>query len=216
MLNVGAGAGSYEPDDRVVVAVEPAVTMIEQRPTISAPVARGVAERLPFADEAFDAALAVLTVHNWADLVAGLREMVRVSHGRQVVVTWDQQVAEDRFWFIRDYAPEMMPVERGKCPPMTTIARVFGSVTVAPLLIPADCRDGFFAAFWRRPEAYLDGTTRASISAFSLCDRWRYEDGLARLADDLSAGRWHERYGALLDCDELDLGYRIVTGHGPR
>lgn len=213
VVNVGAGTGSYEPPTRVVVAVEPSVTMLDQRPAAAAAPVRGVAERLPFPDESFDAALAVLTVHHWGDLVGGLKEMTRVSLDRQVIVTWDQQVADERFWFIRDYAPEMIPIERAKCPPLDTIERLLGRVTTAPLMIPADCTDGFFAAYWRRPEMYLDDGVRAATSAFAQCEPWRYEDGLDRLERDVESGAWHERYRPLLALDELDLGYRLVIGH---
>ena len=213
VLNVGAGAGSYEPVHRSVVAVEPAITMLDQRPPGAGPTMRAVAEQLPIADDAVDATLAVLTVHHWPDLAGGLAEMCRVSLGRQVIVTWNQRVADDRFWFIRDYAPELIPNERAQCPSVEVMRRVLGRVTVEPLPIPADCTDGFFAAYWRRPENYLDPEARAAISVFALAEPWRYEDGLARLEADVVTGRWHERYARLLDLDELDLGYRIVIGH---
>jgi SAM-dependent methyltransferase len=213
VVNIGAGTGAYEPHGRRVLAVEPAQTMLDQRGSEAAPVVRAVAERLPLGDECCDASLAVLTAHHWNDLTSGLREMVRVSMGRQVLVTWDQTAVEEKFWFIRDYAPEMMPSERAKCPPMSSLERVLGRITVLPLLIPMDCTDGFLVAYWRRPEAYLDSRVRASISAFALCEPWRYEDALARLEADLASGRWHERYEGLRRFEELDLGYRIVIGH---
>jgi SAM-dependent methyltransferase len=216
VLNVGAGAGSYEPVGRRVIAVEPSATMVAQRGETGAVALRGVVERLPVADDAVDATLAVLTMHHWSDMVAGLREMGRVSVDRQVVMTWNQRVAEDRFWFIRDYAPELMAAERATCPPFEVLRRVLGRVTVVALPIPADCTDGFFAAFWRRPAAYLDDGVRAAISVFALNEPWRYEDGLARLEADLTSGLWHERYAPLLDLDELDLGYRLVIGHAGR
>lgn len=216
VVNVGAGAGSYEPTDREVIAVEPSVTMMAQRADGSAPAVRAVSERLPLGDHCVDAALAVLTVHHWADLAAGLRELRRVSPGRQVVVTWNQDMAEERFWFIRDYAPELIPSERERCVPFPILRRALGRVTVEPLPIPADCTDGFFAAYWRRPEVYLDPAARASISAFALGQPRQYEDGLARLEADLDSGAWFEWYAPLLELDELDLGYRIVIGHpGP-
>lgn len=56
VVNVGAGAGSYEPLDRYVVAVEPSLTMIAQRPAGSAPVVQASAVSLPFINDSFDAA----------------------------------------------------------------------------------------------------------------------------------------------------------------
>ena len=214
VVNVGAGAGSYEPADRTIIGIEPAATMVDQRPVGSAPVARALAEALPLADDSVDAALAVLTAHHWPDLAPGLAEMRRVSIDRQVIVTWDQQVADDRFWLLRDYAPELIETERAKCPSIAVMQRVLGQVTVEPLPIPADCSDGFLFAYWRRPQMYLDPEVRAAISTFALEEPWRYEDGLASLEADLVSGRWHELYAPLLELDELDLGMRLVTGHG--
>jgi ubiquinone/menaquinone biosynthesis C-methylase UbiE len=82
VINVGAGTGSYEPQDRTVIAVEPSLTMIRQRGPGSAPVIQALAGNLPFDDATFDAGLAVLTIHhwdsrtrdykNWFELFAGL------------------------------------------------------------------------------------------------------------------------------------------------
>ena len=84
VLNVGAGAGSYEPPDRHVLAVEPSALMRSQRRPDAAPCVAGSAGHLPFDDQSFDAAMAVSTLHHWPDPVAGLREMRRVA--RRVVV----------------------------------------------------------------------------------------------------------------------------------
>src|SRR5215208_3177943 len=87
LVNVGAGAGSYEPPDRYVLAVEPSETMRRQRPDNLPPAIDAVAESLPLDDDAVEAAMAVLTVHHWSDPVAGLREMRRVARGPVVVLT---------------------------------------------------------------------------------------------------------------------------------
>jgi SAM-dependent methyltransferase len=89
LLNIGAGTGNYEPQDGRVVAVEPSREMIRQRPQGAAPAIQAVAAHLPFVDGAFEAALAVLTVHHWPDPVAGLRELRRVTRGRIVILTFD-------------------------------------------------------------------------------------------------------------------------------
>jgi hypothetical protein len=80
---------------------------------------------------------------------------------------------------------------------------------IRPITIPHDCSDGFLGAYWRRPEAYLDPHMRAAISTFSRVGG--FVDGLARLSRDLADGTWHRRYRRLLDADNLDLGYRLVT-----
>jgi SAM-dependent methyltransferase len=211
VVNVGAGTGSYEPDDRTVVAVEPSPVMIEQRRADAPPVVQAVAEGLPFGDDAFDAALAILTVHHWTDPEQGLYELRRVA-GRQVIFTWDPTRLAT-FWFTRDYLPEAIALDEGFTTLEPTLA-LLGSATVESVPVPHDCRDGFFAAYWRRPEAYLDPAVRAGISGFGLLDRALVEPALARLAADLESGEWHRRNAALLGLDELDLGYRLVIAGG--
>ena len=207
VVNVGAGAGSYEPANRHVVAVEPSEVMIEQRPPDAAPVVRAVAEALPFGDDQFDAALAVLTVHHWTDAKRGLAELRRVAR-RQVIFTWDPTHLAP-FWFTRDYLPEAVALDAGFTTLEATVA-LLGDATVEPVPVPHDCRDGFFAAYWRRPEAYLDPDVRAGISGFGILDKNVVEHALHLLADDLQSGEWYRRNKQLLELDEIDLGYRLV------
>lgn len=210
VLNVGAGAGSYERLGRRVVAVEPSRVMIRQRPAGAAPVVQGVADALPFADASFDAAMAILTVHHWPDLGHGLDEMRRVAPRRLVVLTWSPEVYAESFWLVRDYLPEVADAERG----LATLAHVSAALpgsAVVPVPVPHDCRDGFFGAYWRRPEAYLDAGVRGAISAFARLDAARVAQVTARLAADLASGVWQARYGELQARTELDLGYRLVV-----
>ncbi|MGZ4709226.1 MAG: class I SAM-dependent methyltransferase [Acidimicrobiales bacterium] len=211
VVNVGAGAGSYEPVDRPVVAVEPSPVMIAQRPHGAAPCVQASAEHLPFADGAFDAALALLTVHHWADWRAGLAELRRVAPGRQVVFTWATD-AQSHYWFIDEYMSYVTDVDDGY-PTAPHIAAELPGSRIVELPVPADCTDGFFAAYWRRPEAYLDPGVRASISTFALgvLDPVRLDASLSRLAADLESGAWHERHRDLLELDQLDVGYRLVV-----
>ena len=206
-MNVGAGAGSYEPGGRHVVAVEPSPVMIAQRRPGAAPVARGVAEALPFPDDAFDAAVASLTVHHWTDRARGLAELRRVAR-RQVVFTWDPDVLA-AFWLTRDYLPEADELDRGLADFHTTVASL-SPARIETVAVPSDCRDGFYAAYWRRPEAYLDPSVRAGISGFSMVDEQLTQRALAKLDADLESGEWRRRNAALLELDELDVGYRLV------
>jgi SAM-dependent methyltransferase len=208
VVNVGAGAGAYEPSDRRVLAVEPASTMIGQRPRGAPPAIRAHAEALPFADATFDAAMAVLSDHHWVDRAAGLRELRRVAR-RAVVFTWDPSKAAEG-WIVRDYLTEFgrraevrMSIEE--------IAGHLGGARILPVPVPHDCSDGFFHAYWRRPHAYLDPDVRACISVFSFLDQAATAHQLDRLRDDLQTGRWHERNRDILDKPELDLGYRLLT-----
>jgi len=207
VLSIGSGTGSYEPMRRRTVAVEPSRVMIEQRPPGIAPVAQAVAEHLPFPDGSFDVALAVLTVHHWADHVAGLREMQRVAP-RQIVLTWDPR-GFDTFWLAADYLPEWheMDHDAASLDAVTSVLRV---VEVRQIPVPWDCRDGFGGAYWRRPEMYLDADARAAISGLARCDPHAVTRAMDRLERDLADGTWNAKYGHLLDLDEVDLGYRLV------
>jgi SAM-dependent methyltransferase len=206
VLNVGAGAGSYEPVSRFVVAVEPSTEMIRQRPGNAAQSIRASAERLPFQDRSFDAVLAILTIHHWPNRTHGLAEMRRVARDCVVIFTWDPE--HPGFWLVQDYLPDVLAIDRPSFPSLREIEKAIGPTEVQALRVPADCCDGFLGAYWRRPEAYLDARARAAISAFSKVDS---AAGIARLRRDLEDGTWHSRYGALLTLPELDVGYRLVV-----
>jgi len=206
VLNVGAGTGSYEPTDRVVTALEPSAEMIRQRPQGLAKAYRGVAEALPFADLEFDAAMAVLTVHHWSDLRAGLLEMRRVAKGPLVILTFDPK--SPYFW-LADYLPEIAELDKPVMPELSAFDRVLGKTKVEIVPVPCDCTDGFLGAYWRRPHAYLDPRVRSAISTFAKIDD--VSSALSRLADDLASGVWEERYAHLLSAESLDVGYRLVV-----
>jgi len=209
VVNVGAGSGSYEPTDRAVVAVEPAMTMIRQRRAGSAPVVQASATDLPFRDDSFAAALAVLTVHHWPDRARGLDELARVARERVVVVTWDPDATA--FWLTDDYLPDLIAIDRRIFPTIDDFRRALGAIEVVPIPIPHDCVDGFMGAYWRRPHAYLDARVRGAISTFAkLRDIGRDLEGLERLRRDLDDGTWERRHGDVLTRSEIDLGYRIV------
>jgi len=208
VVNVGAGTGAYEPADLDVTAVEPSAVMIAQRPEGAAPVVRAFAEELPFEDGSFDAAMVVLSDHHWRDHERGLAELRRVAR-RVVLFTWEPASARET-WVVRSYFPCFERLIPDGYELAITIERLGGGrEEVVP--IPHDCLDGFFHAYWRRPEAYLDPSVRAGISAFALMDQGCVDEGLARLARDLDSGEWARRNGGLLELDELDGGYRLVV-----
>ncbi len=208
VVNVGAGAGSYEPTGRRVVAVEPSPVMIAQRPPGLAPVVRAFAEQLPFPDNSFDVGLAILTVHHWKDPARGLAELRRVSR-RQVVLTWDQAVMA-QFWLVADYLPEIAEAERDLAA-YDFIHAQLAPARVSEVPVPQDCRDGFLAAYWNRPQAYLDPAVRAAISSLAKLDPARLGEAMARLEDDLASGRWRQRHGDLCQAQARDVGYRLVA-----
>ncbi|MGO1118117.1 class I SAM-dependent methyltransferase [Rhodovibrionaceae bacterium A322] len=209
VLNVGAGAGSYEPRDRQVTALEPSAKMIAQRPAGAAPCVQGFAEDLPFEGGAFDAVMAVLTVHHWSDQARGLRELRRVARGPVVILTFDPDF--QGFW-LADYLPELISLDDANMPSLNAYAPHLGPVEITTVPVPHDCSDGFLGGYWRRPAAYLDARVRSAISCFWSMNR--LEEGLARLAQDLESGGWERKYGELLTREDLDLGYRLVVARG--
>ena len=209
VLNVGAGAGSYEPRDRWVLAVEPSAAMRTQRPPDAAPAIDARAEALPFDDDAVDAAMACVTIHHWEPPQAGLRELRRVARGAVVVFTFDLEALPA---WQKDYLADGLAIERPRFPTMEAIAAALGGRThVEHIPTPADCVDGFFEAYWRRPEALLDPVARANISVFALMDDAEEAALLARLEDDLRSGAWAERNADILALDALDVGCRILV-----
>ncbi|MEW9528280.1 class I SAM-dependent methyltransferase [Microbispora sp. NPDC049125] len=209
VLNVGAGTGSYEPPGRDVIAVEPSAVMRAQRPADAAPCVAAAAESLPFADRSFDAAMAFATIHHWQDPITGLREMRRVAR-RVVVFTHDTTDTGwlHRFWLTRDYLPEVADLVAGR-PALTELARAIGART-EPVPIPWDCADGFFEAYWRRPEAYLDENVRRGVSVWARVGPDAERRAVRDLRDDLTSGRWAERNRDLADLDAAELGLRLL------
>lgn len=213
MLNVGAGAGSYEPAGLELVALEPSGTMLAQRRADAAPAVQGVAERLPFGDGAFEAVLAILTLHHWVDPEAGLAELARVAP-LQVVVTFDPEVSA-AFWLHRDYLPALADLEASQAS-LATVRDHLSVRSVTELPVPRECADGFLGAFWARPERYLDASVRAGSSGLSLLDQGDVDDAMRALASDLEDGTWRARNAGLDDLDALDVGFRLVVAQGPQ
>jgi hypothetical protein len=210
VAHVGAGTGVYEPRGRSVVAVDPSEALIGLRPDDAAPAICARVDALPFRDSAFDAALAI-ALHRWSDARVGLGELRRVARRRVVVLTVDVEGAEE-FWLSRDYLPSIATMDRERFPAVADVMRELGGRgEIVPVPIPADCRDGFPGAYWRRPGAYLDRRLTSVMTTFDLIPDAELADGLLRLADDLASGAWRERYGHLLRRRELDLGYRLVV-----
>jgi SAM-dependent methyltransferase len=208
VLNVGAGTGNYEPPDRQVLAVEPSALMRSQRAPDAAPCLDGSAENLPFDDGAFDAAMAVCTVHHWQDPIAGLREMRRVA--RRVVVFLFDTSDPSQFWLTRDYLPEFAGLRA--CEVLASPSELAGAIgaRMEPVPIPWDCVDGFFEAFWRRPEAYLDEGVRRGISVWASVGPDAEQRTVESLRADLASGRWAERNRDIVDLEAAELGARLL------
>ncbi len=203
VVNVGAGMGAYEPRDRDVTSVEPEPAMAPSRASVQAR-----AEALPFDDDAFDAAMAVLTIHHWTDWRAGAAELRRVARDRVVVFTFDPSWSR-ALWLVDEYLPELADIE-AHFPTPDQVLEALGGGEIRTVPISHDCRDGFFGAYWRRPQAYLDPDRQQAISALAMLDPAIRERGLTALAHDLESGAWAERHADLTVRTELDLGYRLV------
>jgi SAM-dependent methyltransferase len=212
VLNVGAGAGSYEPSDRPVVALEPSATMRAQRPPSSPPAVAGTAEQLPFDDKSFDAVMATVTVHQWHELDRGLAEIRRVARGPVVILTFDGD-ALDRFW-LAAYAPELIAAERRRYPAIPLLANAIGrSSSVTEVPVPIDCVDGFTEAFYARPEGFLDQRVRAAQSAWGFITPEATQRAVANLRQDLASGRWDQTYAEWRTQPHFNGSLRLITGH---
>lgn len=196
ILNVGAGAGSYEPRGRRVTAVEPSAAMRAQRPADLPPAVDAVAEALPFPDGHFDAAMASFTVHQWRDLGRGLAELRRVTRGPIAILSCDPDRVR-AFW-LNDYAPEVLAVEARRYPTLSRLRDSLGPALEAhPVPIPLHCRDGFNEAYYGRPEILLEPGARRANSAWSFVSAESARASVARLRGDLESGVWDARHGAL-------------------
>ena len=214
VLNVGAGAGSYEPRDRDVTAVEPSATMRAQRPGTLPPAVDATAEALPFADGTFDAAMTTFSVHQWSDLEGGLRELRRVATGPVVVMTCDPALL-DRFW-LHEYAPEVIATEAGRYPGIDRVAAgLGGTVDVVPLPVPLGCVDRFGEAYYGRPEGLLDVGARRANSAWSFVGPEVTDRFVARLGADLASGEWDRRHGHLRTQETFDGSLVLVVSRSP-
>lgn len=214
VLNVGAGAGSYEPRERWVLAVEPSATMRAQRPAGAAPVIDARAEALPLDENSVDAAMACVTIHHWEPPQAGLAELRRVARGPVVVFTFELDALPA---WQREFLAPALALERPRFPPIEQIERALGGRTrVERIPTPHDCTDGFFEAFWRRPEALLDPEVRSAQSLWALLEPGAEQQIVDRLAGALQSGAWDAEHGHLRDRDELDGALRLVISEPER
>lgn len=209
VVNVGAGAGSYEPRDREVIAVEPSPLMIAKRSEGAAPARQGVAEAPPLDDQSVDAAMGTLTIHHWSDLDAGLTEMRRVARKRIVLLTIDAE-RNSEIWTLSEYFPTAAQAEREKMPTMAVLEDLLPRATVEVVPAPSRCRDEFTSALWDRPELFLEPETLRASSLWHQLSPEMIGHGQERLRADLASGRWDEKHGHLRTLPELDIGLRLI------
>ncbi|MFI5606073.1 class I SAM-dependent methyltransferase [Amycolatopsis sp. NPDC051903] len=209
VVNVGAGAGSYEPADRAVTAVEPSASMRALRPA-GRPAVNATAEDLPFDDGSFDAAMATFTVHQWPDLARGLSELRRVTTGPVAILTCDPDLVRG-FW-LYEYAPEVLDTEARRYPSVTELAEgLGGEVETISVPIPKDCADGFNEAYFGRPELLLDPAARQACSAWSFVGKGVHDRFEATLKRDLADGTWDAGHGHLRQRQAYDGSLVLVV-----
>jgi SAM-dependent methyltransferase len=206
ILNVGAGIGSYEPENRNIVAIEPSFEMISKRRSSKTILIQGIAENLPFKDNIFDCSMGILTIHHWRNVFSGLQEMLRVTKGKIILFTWIGY--GNNFW-LEDYIPEIIDIDIKLFPTINELKQILGNVIVETVEIPCDCTDGFMCAYWRRPEMYLNPDVRKAISTFSRIPD--INERLNKLHDDIESGAWRRKHGHLLEKEFFDLGYRLIV-----
>lgn len=210
VLNVGAGAGSYEPAEREVTAVEPSASMRAQRPAHLVRAIDGVAEALPFPDRHFDASMTTFSVHQWSRLEDGLREMRRVTRGPIVILSCDPDLVQ-HFW-LNDYAPKVLAAEARRYPALDEMRAGLGGVAeVVPVPIPLMCCDGFNEAYYGRPECLIDPAARLACSAWSFVDEATVADYVEALRSDLASGAWDRKYGHLRTTPIYDGSLRLIV-----
>jgi SAM-dependent methyltransferase len=214
VVNVGAGAGSYEPRDRHVVAVEPSDVMIAQRDRRLPPAIRSGAYPLPLEDQSMDAAMAILTIHHWDEhQERGVREMRRVARGPVVILTIDAEVSS-RMWLMADYLPEVAELDRRIFPTPETLARWLGAeVDVQEVPIPRDTQDWSLGSFWAHPARVLEARARNSTSGFARMSPKVVSRVVEAVERDLQDGTWDARHGHLRELDEYDAGLRLLVSN---
>jgi SAM-dependent methyltransferase len=212
VVNVGAGAGSYEPRDRYVIAIEPSDVMAAQRPRELPPAIRATAGRLPLRDSSVDAAMAVLTVHHWdAEREAGVRELRRVATGPVAILTYVPEVSNE-MWLVKDYLPEVGELDRQIFPTTDQLAEwLGGAVEARPVPIHRDSPDWMFGSFWAHPERVLSRDARNATSGFARTPVATVARVVAALERDLRSGEWDRRHGHLRELEQLDVGLQLVV-----
>ena len=212
VVNVGAGAGSYEPHDRHMLAVEPSDVMAAQRPRTMAPAILASAGSLPLRSGSVDAAMAVLTVHHWDhEQEQGVREMRRVATGPVVILTADAEV-HGSMWLMADYLPEVADLDRRIFPAIEQFSAWLGGHTrVEVLPVHRDTPDWTLMSFWAHPERVLNARARQGTSGFARMPPEVVDRAVTAVERDLATGIWDRRHGSLRKLDAFDAGMRVIV-----
>ena len=213
VINIGAGSGSYEPEDKYVIAVEPSIIMRTQRiANGKIPAINAKADSLPFDDRSFDAALAMVTVHHWPDIEKGISEIRRVTKKRFVIMTFDPDALDD-FWNV-NYFPQLIEIERARYPSITRLQKALSAKTeVIKIPIPLDCVDGFQETYYGRPEAFLEKEVRMAQSAWGFLPADLEKKYLQNLSNDLQSGAWDKKFGHFRTQPNFTGALRLIVAN---
>ncbi|EAL65475.1 hypothetical protein DDB_G0283975 [Dictyostelium discoideum AX4] len=200
ILNVGAGAGSYEPkqgeNGYTITAVEPSASMRELRPKEFSVAIDAFVENLPFNNNQFEASMSTFSIHQWSNIEAGLKEMRRVTKNQVILLTCDPKLVQD-FW-LNEYAPGVLGAEAKRYPTIEKISEFLGGeIEVISIPLPLLCKDGFNEAYYGRPEMFLNPSARGSCSAWTFVDEPTRQSYLNHLKNDLESGEWDKKYSNL-------------------
>lgn len=211
VVNVGAGAGSYEPRDRHVIAVEPSDVMAAQRGVDRPPAIKAGAEKLPLRDQSADAAMSVLSLQHWGDAQrTGVLEMRRVARRTVVIATYDARVSAS-WWLTADYFPEAAERDRATFPDPEIIADWLGGARINVVPVPIDITDWMMGSYWAHPERVLDAGARSATSAFAQEDEATVNRVVDAVRSDLNDGSWDRKYGAIRALTTFDTGLRLIV-----
>lgn len=134
--------------------------------------------------------------------------MRRVAHGTVVVFTFDLDCLPA---WQREHLAEGLDIERPRFPSIDNVAAALGGeIRVERIPTPHDCSDGFFEAFWNRPEALLDPSVRASQSLWALLPPGGEARIVERLRGSLESGAWDAEHGHLREQEVFDGSLRLV------
>ncbi len=162
-LDIGCGTGNYltalSAKGLTLYGVDPSATMLE-RARENCPDAEFIqadSSSIHIADAFFDGAIAVLTIHHWQDMAAGLKEVRRVLKPGAPLVIFGFTGEQMRGYWLCHYFPIMMETCAGLASGMdvwesTLMDCGFQSVSFGPYFVRPDLEDHFLYSSKFQPE----------------------------------------------------------------
>jgi hypothetical protein len=153
--------------------------------------------------------MACVTIHHWEPPETGLAELRRVARGTVVVLTFELDCLPE---WQQEFLREGLELERPRFPAIERVASALGGRTrIQRIPTPGNCVDGFFEAFWRRPEQLLDPAVRSAQSMWTLLEPGVEDMMVERLRSALECGAWDAEHGHLRKRDSFEGSLRLVV-----